>query len=44
MVQLVYETIQEKQVTTIDKTLPSGIYFNKAIANDKMIFVKHIVK
>lgn len=42
--QLVYKTIPENEILTVEKALPAGMYFIKATSNGKVSFVKHIVR
>lgn len=42
--QLVYKAIPENEILTVEKILPAGLYFIKAISNGKVSFVKHIVR
>jgi hypothetical protein len=42
--QLVYSTLPEKETISIEKPLPAGMYFIKAIAKDKTQLIKHIIK
>lgn len=42
--QLVYKTVPENEILTVEKPLPAGLYFIKASQNSKVNLVKHIVK
>ncbi len=42
--QLVYKSIPDNEILTVKKTLPAGLYFVKATANDKVYLLKHIVR
>jgi hypothetical protein len=42
--QLVYSTIPVNELTLVEKDLPSGLYFIKAISKDEVSIIKHIVK
>jgi hypothetical protein len=42
--QMVYKTIPEKEILTIEKDFPAGLYFIKATSNGKVSFAKHIVR
>jgi hypothetical protein len=42
--QLVYKTIPENEIVTVDKPFPAGLYFIKAMQNGKVNLIKHIVK
>lgn len=42
--QLVYKTIPENEILSVEKHLPAGLYFIKATQNGKVNLVKHIVK
>jgi hypothetical protein len=42
--QLVYKTIPENEMLTVEKPLPSGLYFIKVTQDGKVNFIKHIVR
>jgi len=42
--QLVYKTIPDNEILTIDTSLPEGLYFVKAFTNKKVNLIKHIVR
>ena len=42
--QLVYKTIPENEILTIEKPLPAGLYFVKVTQDGKVNFIKHIVR
>ena len=42
--QLVFKTIPENEILTVEKSLPAGLYFVKATQNGKVNLIKHIVK
>lgn len=42
--QLVCKAIPDNELLTINKSLPAGLYFVKATSNDKVSFIKHIVR
>jgi hypothetical protein len=42
--QLVFKTIPENEIVTLDKPFPAGLYFIKATQNGKVNLFKHIVK
>jgi len=42
--QMVYKTVPENEILTVEKLLPAGLYFIKATQNGKVNLVKHIVK
>jgi hypothetical protein len=42
--QLVYTAIPESTILNVEKHLPAGLYFVKAIVNGTNSFVKHLVK
>jgi hypothetical protein len=42
--QLVYKTIPENEILTVENQLPPGLYFIKATQDDKINFTKHIVR
>ena len=42
--KLVYKTIPEKEIISIGKPLPAGIYFVKATTKDRTQVIKHIIK
>jgi uncharacterized membrane protein len=41
--QLVFKTIPENEIETVDKPFPAGLYFIKAMQNGKVNLIKHIV-
>jgi uncharacterized membrane protein len=42
--QLVFKTIPENEIETVDKPFPAGLYFIKAMQNGKVNLIKHVVK
>jgi hypothetical protein len=42
--QLVYKTIPDNELLTIDTSLPTGLYFVKAVTNGRVSIIKHIVR
>ncbi len=42
--QLVYKTIPENEILTVEKPLPAGLYFVKVTQDGKVNFIKHIVR
>jgi len=42
--QLVYKIIPDNELFTINTSLPTGLYFVKAVTNKKVNLIKHIVK
>ncbi len=42
--QLVYSAIPEKELINVQKSLPAGLYFIKAMSNGKVEIIKHIVQ
>jgi hypothetical protein len=42
--QLVFKTIPENEIETVDKPFPTGLYFIKAMQNGKVNLIKHVVK
>jgi hypothetical protein len=42
--QLVYKTIPDNELLTINTSFPAGLYFVKAFTNKKVNLIKHIVR
>lgn len=42
--QLVYQALPEKEIITVDKSLPTGMYFIKTTAKGKVQMIKHIIE
>jgi hypothetical protein len=42
--QLVFKTVPGSEIFNVEKKLPAGLYFVKAVQKDKVNLIKHIVK